>query len=201
MKNKNLPNQLTMLRVFLIPLIIIIPLIKQLQTKIIFGGVSLADLIILGIFLIATFTDFLDGYLARKYNLITDFGKFMDPLADKLLVFAAFLVLMDLNRLQAWVIMIIIAREFLVMGIRVLAASNNVVIAASSLGKLKTNSQFLVVIILLLNNYPFSLITALNIGSNQNIISLVIIYIMAILTVISRIDYFVTNKEVIIKKK
>ncbi len=201
MKNKNLPNQLTMLRVFLIPLIIIIPLIKQLQTKIIFGGVSLADLIILGIFLIATFTDFLDGYLARKYNLITDFGKFMDPLADKLLVFAAFLVLMDLNRLQAWVIMIIIAREFLVMGIRVLAASNNVVIAASFLGKLKTNSQFLVVIILLLNNYPFSLITALNIGPNQNIISLVIIYIMAILTVVSGIDYFVKNKEVIIKKK
>lgn len=201
MKKMNLPNKLTLLRVLLIPLIIIIPLIKPLKELILFNAVSLADIIVLGIFIIASFTDFLDGYIARKYNLITDFGKFMDPLADKLLVFAAFLVLMELGRLEAWVVMIIIAREFLVMGIRVLAANNQVVIAASPLGKLKTNFQILTVIVLLLNNYPFSLISSLSIGTNKNIIGLAITYLAALLTIISGIDYFIKNKEVVLKSK
>jgi CDP-diacylglycerol--glycerol-3-phosphate 3-phosphatidyltransferase len=185
----------------MIPFIIIIPMIPSLQASILFGGVSLSDLIVLIIFIIASFTDFLDGYIARKNNIVTDFGKFMDPLADKLLVFSAFIVLMELGRIPGWIVMIIIAREFLVMGIRVLAAGNQVVIAASMLGKLKTNSQMLAVIILLLNNYPFTLITGLNYGDGQNIIGTVVLYLAAILTVVSGVDYFIKNKDVILKTK
>ncbi len=201
MKSLNLPNRLTLLRVCMIPFIIIIPMIPSLQASILFGGVSLSDLIVLIIFIIASFTDFLDGYIARKNNIVTDFGKFMDPLADKLLVFSAFIVLMELGRIPGWIVMIIIAREFLVMGIRVLAAGNQVVIAASMLGKLKTNSQMLAVIILLLNNYPFTLITGLNYGDGQNIIGTVVLYLAAILTVVSGVDYFIKNKDVILKTK
>lgn len=201
MKSLNLPNRLTLLRLLMIPFIIIIPMIEALQTKILFGGVSLSDLIVLIIFVLASFTDFLDGYIARKYHLVTDFGKFMDPLADKLLVFSAFIVLMELGRIPGWIVMIIIAREFLVMGIRVLAAGNQVVIAASMLGKLKTNSQMLAVIILLLNNYPFSLIAGLNYGTGENVVGTVILYLAAFLTVVSGVDYFIKNKDVILKTK
>ena len=201
MKSLNLPNRLTLLRVCMIPFIIVIPMISSLKANILFGGVNLSDLIVLIIFIIASFTDFLDGYIARKNNIVTDFGKFMDPLADKLLVFSAFVVLMELGRIPGWIVMIIIAREFLVMGIRVLAAGNQVVIAASMLGKLKTNSQMLAVIILLLNNYPFTLIAGLNYGDGQNIIGTAILYLAAILTVVSGVDYFIKNKDVILKTK
>ncbi len=201
MKSLNLPNRLTLLRVCMIPFIIVIPMISSLKANILFGGVNLSDLIVLIIFIIASFTDFLDGYIARKNNIVTDFGKFMDPLADKLLVFSAFVVLMELGRIPGWIVMIIIAREFLVMGIRVLAAGNQVVIAASMLGKLKTNSQMLAVIILLLNNYPFTLIAGLNYGDGQNIIGTAILYLAAILTIVSGVDYFIKNKDVILKTK
>jgi CDP-diacylglycerol--glycerol-3-phosphate 3-phosphatidyltransferase len=176
-------------------------MIPALKAITLFSGVTLSDLLVLVVFVIASFTDFLDGYIARKYNLVTDFGKFMDPLADKLLVFSAFIILMEMGRIPGWIVMVIIAREFLVMGIRVLAASNQVVIAASMLGKLKTNSQMLVVIVLLLNNYPFSLIAGLNYGEGQNIVGTVLLYLAAILTLVSGIDYFIKNKDVILKTK
>ncbi|MDD4211986.1 MAG: CDP-diacylglycerol--glycerol-3-phosphate 3-phosphatidyltransferase [Bacilli bacterium] len=197
----NLPNKLTLLRVCLIPVIIILAMIPALKAITLFSGVTLSDLLVLVVFVIASFTDFLDGYIARKYNLVTDFGKFMDPLADKLLVFSAFIILMEMGRIPGWIVMVIIAREFLVMGIRVLAAGNQVVIAASMLGKLKTNSQMLVVIVLLLNNYPFSLIAGLNYGEGQNIVGTVLLYLAAILTLVSGIDYFIKNKDVILKTK
>lgn len=201
MKSMNLPNKLTLLRVCLIPVIIILAMIPALKAITLFSGVTLSDLLVLVVFVIASFTDFLDGYIARKYNLVTDFGKFMDPLADKLLVFSAFIILMEMGRIPGWIVMVIIAREFLVMGIRVLAAGNQVVIAASMLGKLKTNSQMLVVIVLLLNNYPFSLIAGLNYGEGQNIVGTVLLYLAAILTLVSGIDYFIKNKDVILKTK
>ena len=188
----NLPNKLTLLRVCLIPLIVIIPMFNGLSQEV-FGGVKLANLIVLIIFCIASFTDFLDGYIARKYHLVTDFGKFMDPLADKLLVFAAFILLIEEGLIPGWIVTVIIAREFMVTGIRILAANNNVVIAASKLGKAKTMSQMFTIIVLLLNNYPFSLI---NVPVGE-----ALMYLAAFLTVVSGIDYLVKNKDVIFKSK
>ncbi|HHX78654.1 MAG TPA: CDP-diacylglycerol--glycerol-3-phosphate 3-phosphatidyltransferase [Acholeplasmataceae bacterium] len=199
----NLPNKLTMFRVLLIPVIIVISLISSLQQIFIFSEVTVGNFIILIIFGIASFTDFLDGNIARKRNLVTEFGKFMDPLADKLLVISTMLILLEQGKFQAFnfglgfILIIIIAREFIVTGIRLLAVQNNVVIAASKLGKAKTVSQMFMVIILLLECLPFSLLA----GSSKDITSLVIISIAGILTLVSGIDYFIKNKEIILKSK
>lgn len=203
----NLPNKLTLGRMLAIPLIILVSLITYFDTITIFGQgdifVTLKDLIILIIFVIASFTDFLDGHIARKYNLITNFGKFMDPLADKLLVLSAMIVLLEngifivFGISLGFVVTIILAREFMVTGMRLLAVDNNVVIAASKLGKLKTVSQMFMIIILLLNGYPFALL-----GDFARDLTLtVVISIAGLLTLISGIDYFVKNKELITKSK
>lgn len=203
----NLPNKLTVGRMLAIPIIIIVSLISYFDTITIFGEVgmtvTLKDLIILIIFVIAAFTDFLDGHIARKRNLITNFGKFMDPLADKLLVLAAMIVLLEEGRYTVFgislgfVITIILAREFMVTGIRLLAVDNNVVIAASKLGKLKTVSQMLMIVILLLNGYPFSILGEFA----RNITLTIVIALAGLLTLISGIDYFIKNKELITKSK
>ncbi|MCK9470922.1 MAG: CDP-diacylglycerol--glycerol-3-phosphate 3-phosphatidyltransferase [Bacilli bacterium] len=203
----NLPNKLTIGRMFAIPLIIIVSLISYFDTVIVFGStevfVTLKEIIILSIFVIASITDFLDGYIARKHNLITDFGKFMDPLADKLLVLSAMIFLLEVGRFTVFnfslgfVVTIILAREFMVTGMRLLAVDNNVVIAASNLGKLKTVSQMLMIIILLLNAYPFSFL-----GSFARDLTLtIVISVAGLLTLISGIDYFIKNKELIINSK
>lgn len=203
----NLPNKLTVGRMFAIPLIIIISLISALDSNIILSSkeyvVTLKDLLILIIFIIAAFTDFLDGYIARKNNLITNFGKFMDPLADKLLVLAAMIYLIETGRFitfgvnLSFVVTIILAREFAVTGMRLLAVDNNVVIAASKLGKLKTNSQMLMIIILLLNAFPFTYLGKLA----KDITVLVVVVVSGLLTLVSGIDYFIKNKELITKSK
>lgn len=203
----NLPNKLTVGRVFAIPLIIIVSLISHFKTTIVFGSnsypVTLENIIILGIFIIAAFTDFLDGYIARKHNLITNFGKFMDPLADKLLVLAAMIVLLEENRFSAFgfglgfVITIILAREFIVTGIRLLAVDSNVVIAASKLGKGKTISQMIMIIVLLLNAYPFTFIS----DFAAELTKLFVIAIAGLLTLISGIDYFIKNRKLILNNK
>lgn len=203
----NLPNKLTIGRMFAIPLIIIIALIPYFNSIILFGEgqsvVTLENIIILVIFIIAAFTDFLDGHIARKHNLITNFGKFMDPLADKLLVLSAMILLIERQRFIAFnfsfafVVTLILAREFMVTGMRLLAVDNNVVIAASKLGKLKTVSQMIMIIVLLLNGFPFTLL-----GSFARDITLAIVIIVAgLLTLISGIDYFIKNKELITKTK
>lgn len=203
----NLPNKLTVGRMFAIPIIIIISLITKLDESIIIGDanifVTLKDIIILIVFIIAAFTDFLDGYIARKNDLITDFGKFMDPLADKLLVLSAMIVLLEGGRFMVFgfslgfVVTIILAREFMVTGIRLLAVDNNIVIAASKLGKLKTVSQMLMIIVLLLNAYPFSFLGEFA----RDITLVVVINVAGLLTLISGIDYFIKNKELILKSK
>jgi len=202
-----LPNKLTIARIFAIPLIIIVSLIPIFSEKIVFGPVgskiTLENLLILIIFALASFTDFLDGYLARKHNLITDFGKFMDPLADKLLVLTALIYLLERGRFQAFgfnlgfVITIILAREFMVTGIRLLALDNKLVIAASKLGKAKTVTQMLTIILLLVNKYPFTLLGDLA----GEIAGLVMISLAGVLTLVSGIDYFVKNKEIILRSK
>ncbi|HOH18220.1 MAG TPA: CDP-diacylglycerol--glycerol-3-phosphate 3-phosphatidyltransferase [Bacilli bacterium] len=205
----NLPNRLTLARICLIPFIIFIPLVPFFNNVVLFGDVklntqfTLENLIVLIIFVVGAFTDFLDGYIARKHHLITDFGKFMDPLADKLLVLAALIVLLERGRMEAFgfslgfVVTLILAREFMVTGIRLIAASDHLVIAASKLGKFKTISQMALIIILLLNGYPFTLLGSLA----QDIVSLTLIVLAGGLTIISGVDYFWKNKDIILKNK
>ncbi|MBQ4339728.1 MAG: CDP-diacylglycerol--glycerol-3-phosphate 3-phosphatidyltransferase, partial [Firmicutes bacterium] len=138
----NLPNKLTILRMVLIPVFMIFLMM----------GFSYVAAVI---FIVASLTDALDGHIARKYNLITNFGKIMDPLADKLLVTAALLCLVQLGHVAAWMVFVILAREFLIVSLRAVAASQGIVIAASKWGKLKTISQMAAVILLLLENWPF----------------------------------------------
>ena len=167
----NLPNKLTMLRVILIPFFVVFML-----------GSLLGDAdkwIALGIFIAASLTDLLDGKIARKYNLVTDFGKLMDPLADKLLVSAALICLCEMGRLAAWIVIIIISREFIISGLRQIAADNGIVIAASYWGKYKTTFQMIMICLLIVNIDVLSLISA------------IVTWIAVILTIVSLIDYMV----------
>lgn len=174
----NIANQLTILRIILIPFFIYFLLA---------GNMWLAA----PLFIIASLTDFLDGFLARKYNLVTNFGKLMDPLADKLLVTSALVGFVELGKLSSWVVIIILSREFIVSIFRAIAASEGVVIAASWWGKSKTISQMVMVILLLINNIPF---TWINFPMDR-----IFIYIATILTIISGADYIIKNKSVLTK--
>ena len=174
----NLPNKLTVLRVLMI-----IPFVIFMLTEL--GG-SFGHWIALGIFCVASFTDFLDGYIARKYNLITNFGKFMDPLADKLLVCAALICLIQTGHLAAWVVIVIISREFIISGFRLIASNNQIVIAAGSWGKFKTVFQMLMVIVLIAN-----------LGGLFDIIGIVLIWFSLVLTIISLVDYVWKNRQVL----
>ena len=171
----NLPNKLTIFRV-----ILVIPFVALMLNG--------YDLWAVAVFIIASLTDLLDGKIARKYNLITDFGKFMDPLADKLLVCAAMICLVEMGRLPAWMVIVIISREFIISGFRLVASDNGVVIAASYWGKFKTTFQMLMIIVLILN-----------LGGVFDMIGLVLTWIALILTVVSLIDYLVKNKQVILE--
>ena len=175
----NLPNKLTILRMIMIPFFLVALMVPGIP-----GGKWIA----LALFCLASLTDMLDGKIARKYNLITDFGKFMDPLADKLLVCSAMIALIDLDRIPAWVVIVIIAREFIISGFRLVASDNGVVIAASYWGKFKTTFQMLMIIVLI----P-------NLGGVFDMIGLVLTWIALILTVVSLIDYLVKNKQVILE--
>ena len=174
--------EMTIFRVILIVPFIILLLGGQAGW---FGdNTFVTDMIALAIFIIASLTDLIDGKIARKYNLITDFGKFMDPLADKLLVCSAMIALIEMNRIPSWVVIIIIAREFIISGFRLIASDNGVVIAASYWGKFKTTFQ-MVMICLMIANFP-----------QLQILTDIIMWIALILTVVSLIDYLVKNKDV-----
>ena len=179
----NLPNKLTTLRVLMIPFFVVFMLTDL-------GG-AYSKYIAVGIFIVASLTDMLDGKIARKYNLVTNFGKFMDPLADKLLVCSAMICLIQTGQLAAWIVVIIIAREFIISGFRLIASDNGVVIAASYWGKFKTTFQMLMVIVLILNiDIPFF-----------QILGVILTYVALILTVVSLIDYIVKNKDVLKDQK
>ncbi|MGO1579821.1 MAG: CDP-diacylglycerol--glycerol-3-phosphate 3-phosphatidyltransferase [Peptoniphilaceae bacterium] len=171
----NIANKLTFLRILMVPLFVFIMYMN-------FDGARIVATVI---FSIASFTDFLDGYLARKNNLVTNFGKFADPLADKILVCAALICLTEIGDIPGWGVIIIIAREFAVTGFRIIAASENITIAASNLGKLKTVTQLISIIILLTN-----ITNIYNFG-------LFIFYIAVLFTIISGADYFIKNKSVL----
>ena len=179
----NLPNKLTLFRVILIPFFVFFLLAPYFE--------GYGNYIAVAIFIVASITDFLDGKIARKYNLVTNFGKFMDPLADKLLVCSALICLIQLELIPAWVVILIIAREFIISGFRLVASDNGVVIAASYWGKFKTAFQMLTVIVLILN-IPNKVFT---------ILGTVLIYVSLALTVISLIDYIAKNKDVLKDQK
>ena len=174
----NLPNKLTILRVILIPFFVVFML---------FDITGAADKwIALVIFCVASLTDMLDGKIARKYNLVTNFGKFMDPLADKLLVCTALICLTSMNRLNVIVVLVIIAREFIISGFRLVASDNGIVIAASYWGKFKTVSQMIMIILLLID-----------LGGVFDILEQIFIWLSLALTVISLITYIWQNRSVL----
>ena len=175
----NLPNKLTLARVIMIPFFVLF-----LLTNI--GGV-IGDYIALAIFIIASFTDFLDGFIARKYHLVTNFGKFMDPLADKLLVCSAMICLLELGRIPAWIVIIIIAREFIISGFRLVASDKGVVIAAGWSGKFKTVFQMIMIMMMILHlDFPI-----------YNTVQNVIMYLALALTVLSLVEYLAKNWQVL----
>ena len=174
----NLPNKLTILRVILIPFFVVFML---------FDITGAADKwIALVIFCVASLTDMLDGKIARKYNLVTNFGKFMDPLADKLLVCTALICLTSMNRLNVIVVLLIIAREFIISGFRLVASDNGIVIAASYWGKFKTVSQMALIIVLIMD-----------LGGVWNVVGTVLTWVALLLTVVSLIDYIAKNVQVL----
>ena len=176
----NLPNKLTIFRVILIPFFIVFLLVPITPVD---------KWIALAIFIIASLTDLLDGKIARKYGLVTNFGKFMDPLADKLLVCSALICLIELDRIPSWMVIVIIAREFIISGFRLVAADNGVVIAASYWGKFKTTFQMVAVCLLIADIEALGLFTQ------------IVLWIAVILTVVSLVDYLIKNKNVMKENK
>lgn len=176
----NLPNKLTILRMIMVPFFVFFMLVP------VAGDAT--KWIALVIFVVASLTDTLDGYLARRDNLVTDFGKFMDPLADKLLVCSALICFVELGDLPAWMVIIIIGREFIISGFRLVASDSGIVIAASYWGKFKTVSQMLMVIVLIAD-----------LGGVFDMIGTALIWIALILTVVSLVDYIAKNVQVLTK--
>lgn len=175
----NLPNKLTMLRVILVPVFMVFAALSRYGT----ADFNPTFALIAGIiFAVASFTDFLDGYLARKNNLVTDFGKFMDPLADKLLVVAAMLLFVEQHRMPAWALLLVVAREFAVTGLRLIAVDNGRVIAAAWSGKIKTASTMVAICLMLLWNIPW--------------LNTVCWVVIVVTTVYSGVEYFVKNHDV-----
>ncbi len=174
----NLPNKLTVLRVILIPFFVFCLLYEN-------GTNEMFRIIAAAIFIAASLTDMLDGKIARKYNMVTNFGKFMDPLADKLLVCSALICLIELGQLPAWIVIIIISREFIISGFRLVASDNGVVIAASYWGKFKTTFQMIGVILMIFNIPALEMVTW------------ACIWIALALTIVSLVDYIWKNHKVL----
>ena len=172
----NLPNKLTMGRIFAIPVFIVLFLLDYRYAAAV-------------IFILAALTDMLDGKIARKYNLVTNFGKLMDPLADKLLVMSALICLSQVGDVAGWMVIVILGREFIITGMRQVAAAQGIVIAAGTTGKIKTITQMIAIPLLILENWPFSL---LSINLPMDVIFL---WIALVMTVVSGIEYIVKNKN------
>lgn len=187
----NLANRITLARIFLVPIMTFFLLVKLDVGELVIGNYSITwnQVFALLLFIIAASTDGLDGYIARKRKIVTNLGKLLDPLADKLLIAAVLISLVELHKLDAWVAIVIISREWAVTGLRQIAMLDSVVIAASKWGKWKTAVQITMVIVILLNNFPFNFIDLR--------IDVVTIWLAVIITVYSGVDYFVKNKNLI----
>lgn len=194
----NLPNKLTIIRVLLVPLLILIYMFPYDMTGItvpvyhvLKTDISLINIIILVIFIIASITDYFDGQIARKNKMITTFGKFADPIADKLLINTIFLLLASDGTINIIIPIIMISRDTIVDAIKMSAASKQVVVAASKLGKLKTVSQMIALAFLLVNNFPFS--------SLEIDVAMILAWIATVISVVSGIDYFIKNQEMLME--
>ncbi|WP_410769184.1 CDP-diacylglycerol--glycerol-3-phosphate 3-phosphatidyltransferase [Fontibacillus sp. BL9] len=189
----NLPNRITLARIFMIPLMLVFLLVDLdwWSYDLTLGNYSLPVNQLIGaiLFIIAASTDGIDGYIARKHNLVTNLGKLLDPLADKLLVAAVLVALVAMGKCDAWIVIVIISREFAVTGLREVALLEGSVIAASKWGKAKTITQIIAISVLLLNNFPFEWI---HVPFDE-----IAIWLAAIITIYSGIDYFVKNKNVL----
>ncbi|MCR1809220.1 CDP-diacylglycerol--glycerol-3-phosphate 3-phosphatidyltransferase [Haploplasma modicum] len=183
MKKMTTANKITILRLILIPIMVVFLVLEQGSP--VFLGLSLFQLIAAIIFVVASFTDFVDGYIARKYNQITNFGKFLDPIADKVLVLAAMVYLIQTGRVEFWAVLIVIFREFTVTGMRILAIEKGHVVAASPYGKLKTITTMIALIFMMFNDFTLPVIYG-------NILW----YLAILFTLISGLDYMIKNIEV-----
>lgn len=191
----NLANKITLARIFLVPVIMLFLLVRFDWGTFHLAGVTVtySDLIATFIFIIAASTDGLDGYIARKRKIVTNLGKFLDPLADKLLITAALVSLVGNGSVAAWMAIVIISREFAVTGLRLVAAAEGQVIAASGLGKLKTITQIVAIVAVMLNNFPFGIF-----GVPFDLLAM---WVAVLITIVSGIDYFVKNRAVIQLKR
>ncbi|MDQ0189293.1 CDP-diacylglycerol--glycerol-3-phosphate 3-phosphatidyltransferase [Alicyclobacillus cycloheptanicus] len=186
----NLANRITIARIFLVPVVILFLLLRYNFWTVTINQQTTtgSEMIAAFVFIVAASTDGLDGYIARKRKLITNFGTFLDPLADKLLISAVLISMVEMHRLSAWIAILIISREFAVTGLRLVAAAEGIVLAASRLAKWKTLTQIIAMVALMLNNFPFSYV-----GFPFD---RCMVYIMVLLTVWSGVEYFVKNKHV-----
>ncbi|AYV66081.1 MULTISPECIES: CDP-diacylglycerol--glycerol-3-phosphate 3-phosphatidyltransferase [Niallia] len=191
----NLPNKITVARILLIPVFLVIMLVDFQWGELTFLGVTLPMTHFIGalIFILASTTDWIDGHFARKYNLVTDLGKFLDPLADKLLVSSALIVLVGLQMAPAWITIVIISREFAVTGLRLILAGGGEVVAANMLGKIKTWAQIVAISALLLHNMIFELISLP--------FDILALWVALIFTIWSGWDYFAKNKQAFVSSK
>lgn len=198
----NLPNKITIARILLVPIMMLMPYIG-ITAKTSFG-LPIVNIIILIIFLVASFTDYLDGHIARKRNIVTNFGKFLDPIADKLLVLAALVMLVEAGIIPGWIPIIIAAREFMVSAIRMLVATEGKVIVASKLGKIKTVTQMVAISLAFLDtNYFMSFVCGGLTGFALilNILMSVAMLLAVIATIWSGVDYFMKSKDVVLQSK
>ena len=198
----NLPNKITIARILLVPIMMLMPYIG-ITAKTSFG-LPIVNIIILIIFLVASFTDYLDGHIARKRNIVTNFGKFLDPIADKLLVLAALVMLVEARIIPGWIPIIIAAREFMVSAIRMLVATEGKVIAASKLGKIKTVTQMVAISLAFLDtNYFMSFVCGALTGFALilNILMSAAMVLAVIATIWSGVDYFMKSKDVVLQSK
>lgn len=198
----NLPNKITIARILLVPIMMLMPYIG-ITAKTSFG-LPIVNIIILIIFLVASFTDYLDGHIARRRNIVTNFGKFLDPIADKLLVLAALVMLVEAGIIPGWIPIIIAAREFMVSAIRMLVATEGKVIAASKLGKIKTVTQMVAISLAFLDaNYFMSFVCGALTGFALilNILMSAAMVLAVIATIWSGVDYFMKSKDVVLQSK
>ncbi|MBW5444501.1 CDP-diacylglycerol--glycerol-3-phosphate 3-phosphatidyltransferase [Cohnella sp. CFH 77786] len=187
----NLANKITLARIFIVPIITFVLLVRLDLGILVIGDYSISynQVVALLLFIIAASTDGLDGYIARKRKIVTNLGKLLDPLADKLLMAAVLISLVEMGKLGAWVAIIIISREWAVTGLRQVALLEGTVVAASQWGKWKTAIQIAMIIVLLINNFPFNFINVP--------IDLIAVWAAVLITVYSGVDYFVKNKNLI----
>lgn len=191
MKRLNLPNRITMFRVLLIPVFVVLLMLENI--------LPYYNFIALAVFAAACFSDFLDGHIARKYNLVTTFGKFMDPLADKILVSTALILLIEFEKIPAVVVAVILAREFIISGFRLIACDKGVVLAAGYLGKIKTFAQMFMCCFMLFtadrayNKYLFFRIV--------DVVGQIFMWFALVMTVVSLVDYIWNNVDVLRDKK